>query len=68
MQLGEYYEGHLLTASPTSDVGALVIAWVSRPSPPDRVEAVQRVNELQQGAHSHSVKHKHTGMEGGLMV
>lgn len=66
-QLGEYYEGRLLTLCPTSDVGALVIAWVSLSSPPDRVEAFQRVNELQQGAHSHSVKHthKHTHRDGG---
>jgi len=27
-------------------------------SPTDRLEAVQRVNELQQGAQSHKVKHK----------
>ncbi len=34
----------------------------------DRLEAVQRANELQQGAQSHKVKHKHTQMDGKLML
>lgn len=55
------YEEHLLTISTESDWFFTQPAYhfdEQHSRSADRLEAVQRVNELQQGAQSHKVKHK----------